>query len=201
MWLIVYVWCVEKGLKDLLNHCWYDIMFVLLCIVRCYENGHLLIICANMSLALFCDIVVTRVICTEKECELKEDLPFWGTYHAPWWILYFEGRVTHHNGYYISRDVSRVVMITIIEGRVVRHHRCMYRYVPHGSWTERQRVCISRSYMNHYTLHCIPLHCTYLSLVNLVSYFADLLIAFLRTCDWLILILLLRICDLFKYCS
>ena len=51
----------------------------------------------------------------------------------------------------ISRDVSRAAMVTIIEGRVVRRDRCMDRYVPHGSRTERQRVCITRSDMHHYT--------------------------------------------------
>ena len=46
-------------------------------------------------------------------------------------------------------------------------------------------MCITRSNMHHYTWHCIPLHLTYLSLVNLISCFADLLIAFLRNL-WLI---------------
>ena len=88
-------------------------------------------------------------------------------------MYHFEGRIARREGYYF------------IEGRVVRRDRCMDRYVPHGSRTERQRVCITRSDMHHYTWHCIPLHCTYLSLVNLISYFADLLIAFLRNL-WLI---------------
>ena len=108
------------------------------------------------------------------------DTKFRGTYRAPRWILYFEGRITRRDRYYISRDVSCAAMVTIIEGRVMRRDRCMDRYVPHGSWTERQRVCITRSDMHHYTWHFIPLHCTYLSLVNFVSCFADLLIAFLR---------------------
>ena len=66
-------------------------------------------------------------------------------------INYIEGRIARRDGYYISRDVSRVVMVTIIEGRVVRRDGCMDRYVPHGSRTERQRVCITRSDMHHYT--------------------------------------------------
>ena len=171
---------------------------MLLWIVQCYENCHLLIICVNMSFVLLCDMVVTSIMCIEKEWELKEDVPFRGTYRAPRWILYFEGRIARLDGYYISRDVSCAAMVTIIEGRVVRRDRCMDKYVPHESRTERQRVCITRSDMYHYTWHCIPLHCTYLSFVNLISYFADLLIAFLRNLWLIILSLLLRICNLIK---
>ena len=85
----------------------------------------------------------------------------------------------------ISRDVSRAMKVTIIEGRVASRDRCMDRYVPHGSRIERHRVCITRSDMHHDTWHCIPLHCTYLSLVNLILCFADLVIAFLRNL-WLL---------------
>ena len=49
----------------------------------------------------------------------------------------FEGRIACRDGYYISRDVSRAAMVTVIEGRVVRRDRCMDRYVPHGSRSER----------------------------------------------------------------
>ena len=66
-------------------------------------------------------------------------------------VYHFEGRIARRDGYYISRDVSRAAKVTIIEGRVVRRDRCMDRYVPHGSRTERQRVCITRSDMHHYT--------------------------------------------------
>ena len=66
-------------------------------------------------------------------------------------MYHFEGRIARRDGYYISRDVLRAVMVTIIEGRVVRRGRCMDRYVPHGSWTERQWVCITRLDMHHYT--------------------------------------------------
>ena len=117
-------------------------------------------------------LVVTSVTCIEKEWVLKR-------------MYHFEGRIARRDGYYISRDVSRVAMVTIIEGRVVRRDRCTCRYVPHGSRTERQQVCITRSDMHHYTWHCIPLHCTYLSLVNLILCFADLVIAFLRNL-WLL---------------
>ena len=100
-------------------------------------------------------------------------------------MYHFEVRNARRDGYYISRNVSRAAMVTVIESRVVRRNRCMNRYVPHGSRTERQRVYITRSDMHHYNWHCIPLHYTYLSLVNLISCFADLLIAFLWNL-WLI---------------
>ena len=64
-------------------------------------------------------------------------------------MYHFEGRIACLDGYYISRDVSRAVKVTAIEGRVVRRDRCMDRYVPHGSRTERQRMCITRSDMHH----------------------------------------------------
>ena len=124
-----------------------------------------------------CHCIILRhgyesVMCIEKEWVLKR-------------MYHFEGRIARIDGYYISRDVSRAAMVTIIEGRVVRRDRCMDRYVPHGSRTERQRVCITRSDMHHYTWHCISLHCTYLSLVNLILCFADLVIAFWRNL-WLL---------------
>ena len=73
----------------------------------------------------------------------------------------FEGRIVRHDGYYISRDVSCAAKVTIIEGRVVRRDRCMDRYVPDGSRTERQRVCIVREDMHHYTWHCISWQYTF----------------------------------------
>ena len=66
-------------------------------------------------------------------------------------MYHFEGHIACRDGYYISRDVSRAVMVTIVEGRVVRRDRCMDRYVPHGSWTDTQRVCITRLDIYHYT--------------------------------------------------
>ena len=99
----------------------------------------------------------------------------------------------------ISRNVSRVAMDIIFRGTYRTLQWLLYRgscraprqmhgqICPRGSRTERQRVCITRSDMHHYTWHCIPLHCTYLPLVNLISYFADLLIVFLQNL-WLIII-------------
>ena len=100
------------------------------------------------------------------------DTIFRGTYRAPQWILYFEGHIARHDGYYYRGSC--------------RAPRQMHGQIcPHGSRTERQRVCITRSDMHHCTWHCIPLHCTYLSLVNLILCFADLVIAFLRNL-WLL---------------
>ena len=112
------------------------------------------------------------VMCLEKEWELKEDVQFRGTYRAPRWILYFDGRITHRDGYYYRGSC--------------RAPRQMHGQIcAHGSRTERQRVCITRSDMHHYNWHCIPLHCTYLSLVNLILCFVDLVVAFLRNL-WLL---------------
>ena len=62
---------------------------------------------------------MTSVMCIEKEWVLKR-------------MYHFEGCNARQDGYYISRDVSRAAMVTIIEGRVVRHNRCMDIYVPMG---------------------------------------------------------------------
>ena len=114
--------------------------------------------------------------------------------HWLWQVLCALRKNGYLKGCTISRDVSRIVMDTIFRGTYHAPRRLLYRlrrgrrldrYVPHGSPTERQRVCITRLDMHHYPWHCISLHCTYLSLVNLISCFADLLIAFLRNL-WLI---------------
>ena len=65
-------------------------------------------------------------------------------------MYHFEGRIARRDGYYISREVLRAAMVTIIEDRVVRRDRCMDRYVPNGSRTERERVCIVKKDMHHY---------------------------------------------------
>ena len=54
------------------------------------------------------------------------------------WILHFEGRIARRAGYYILRDVSLAVMVTIIEVRIARRDGCMERYV-------------TKSDMDHYT--------------------------------------------------
>ena len=100
--------------------------------------------------------------------------------HLLWQVLCALRKNEYLRGHTISRIVSRAAVVTIIEDCVLRRDRCMDRYVPLGSRTERHRVCITRSDMHHYTWHCIPLHYTYLSLVNLILCFSDLVIDFLR---------------------
>ena len=46
---------------------------------------------------------MTSVMCIEKAWVLKR-------------MYHFEGRIARRDGYYISRDVSRAAMVTIIEG-------------------------------------------------------------------------------------
>ena len=94
--------CWEK-FDGLLNHCWCDFMLVWLWTVQCYENGHLLIICVNMSFALFWDMVVKVLCALRKNDNLKR-------------MYHFEGRIARRDGYYISRDVSRAAMDTIFRG-------------------------------------------------------------------------------------
>ena len=94
-------------------------------------------------------------------------------------MYHFKGRIARRDGYYILRDLSHAATFTIIKGRVVRRDRCMDRYVPHGSQTERQRVCIVREDM-HLELHI-------LLLINLNTCFANLVIFLCEACDCSIL--------------
>ena len=167
MCLIVCVWCIEKGLKA----CWIvvDVISCLCCCELCNVTKMVI----SSIFVCTCHLHYSETWLWQVLCALRNNENLKRMYH-------FEGRIVHRDGYYISRDVSHIAMVTIIKGHIARRDGCINRYVPHGSRTERQRVCITRSDMHHYTWHCIPLHCTYISLVNLVSYFADLLIAFLR---------------------
>ena len=145
------VWCWE-WFGDLLLNCWCCISCCKLCFVIKWLSPHFHL---SMSFALY-----LRHGCG------KRMYYFRGSYRAPRWISYFEGRIARREGYYYRGSC--------------RAPRQMHGQIcPHRSRTEWQRVCITRSDMHHYTWHCIPLHCTYLSLVNLISCFADLLIAFL----------------------
>ena len=63
---------------------------------------------------------------------------FRGTYRALRWILYFEGRITHRIGYYYRGSYHT--------SRWMHRQICLC-----GSRTKRQRVCITRSDMHHYT--------------------------------------------------
>ena len=119
-------------------------------------------------------------------------------------MSHFEGRVACHDGYYLLREVSRTVTniifwemyrmlgrILYIEGRFAPHDEYYYhgschmlwlmygQICPLGSWTERQRVCVTRLDMHHNTWHCILLHCTSLSLVRLMLCFVDLVRTFM----------------------
>ena len=124
------VWRLVKSLLM-----WYNVCVAVNCAML--QKCHLIIICVNISFALFWDMVVTSFMCIEKEWELKVDATFRGTYITPQWIP-FQGSC--------------------------RAHRHMHGQIyPHGSRNERQRVCITRSDIHHYTWHCILLHCTYLS--------------------------------------
>uniref|UniRef100_M1DGD4 Uncharacterized protein n=1 Tax=Solanum tuberosum TaxID=4113 RepID=M1DGD4_SOLTU len=55
-------------------------------------------------------------------------------------MYHFEERIMHYDKYYNVRNMSYAVIISIIERRVACRDRCMDKYVPHGSQTERQRV-------------------------------------------------------------
>ena len=48
-------------------------------------------------------------------------------------IYHLEDHIALRDGYFISRDVSRAVMITIIKGHVERRDGFMDEYAPHGS--------------------------------------------------------------------
>ena len=170
MWLIVYVCCVEKRLKA----CW-----IVVDVTSCFWGCELCDVMKMVISSLFvwtCHLhysealVVTSVMCIEKEWVLKR-------------MYHFEGRIARCDGYYISRDVSRAAMVTIIEDRVVCRDRCIDRYVPMGP-ALRDSECVSLGQTCIIILD-IALHCTYLSLVKLISCFVDLLIAFLRNL-WLI---------------
>ena len=100
MWLIVYVWCVEKWLKA----CW-----IFVDVASCLCDCELCDVMKMVISSLFvwtCHLhysealVVTSVMCIEKEWVLKR-------------MYHFEGRIARRDGYYISRDVSRAAMVTI----------------------------------------------------------------------------------------
>ena len=72
-------------------------------------------------------------------------------------MYHFEGRIARRDGYYISRDVSRAVMVTIIEGRITRSAGCMDNYVPHRSRL-RDNGCVSLG-QTCITILDIAFHC------------------------------------------
>ena len=99
MWSIVYVWCVEKGLKT----CWI-IVDVTSCLCGCEVCDVMKMVLSSLfvwtcNLHYFEALVVTSVMCIKKEWVLKRN--------------HFEGRIACRDGYYISRYVSRAAMVTI----------------------------------------------------------------------------------------
>ena len=103
MWSIVYVWCVEKGLKA----CWI-IVDVTSCLCGCEVCDVMKMFLSSLfvwtsNLHFSEALVVTSVMCIEKEWVLKR-------------MYHFEGRIARRDGYYISRDVSRAAMDTIFRG-------------------------------------------------------------------------------------
>ena len=95
--------CVEKGLKA----CWI-IVYVTSCFCGCELCDVMKMIISSLyvwtcHLHYYEALVVTRVMCIEKEWVLKR-------------MYHFEGRIARRDGYYISRDVSRAAMDTIFRG-------------------------------------------------------------------------------------
>ena len=100
MWLIVYVCCVEKGLKA----CWI-IVDVTSCLCGCEVCDVMKMIFSSLfvwtcNLHYSEALVVTSVMCIEKEWVIKR-------------MYHFEGCIARRDGHYISRDVSRAAMVTI----------------------------------------------------------------------------------------
>ena len=109
-------------------------------------------------------VIISLFLCNVSRASM--DTLFRGTYRTPQWILYFEGCIVCHDGYYYRGSCHTPWQI---------HGQICPPWVP--DW--KQRVCITRSDMHHYNCNCIPLHCTYLSLVRLILCFADFVNAFL----------------------
>ena len=88
-----FVWCWE-WLGDLLLICW-------CCIPGCKSCFVIKMVISSFSFE--------HVNCIVSETWLwYKDVSFRGSYRAPRWILYFEGRIARHEGYYLSRVVSCV---------------------------------------------------------------------------------------------
>ena len=150
MWIIASVRYIENGE-------WFENLFESLLMlswtVQCYQNGYILFIYVNMSFAFF------KTWLWKVSWGLRKNENLKRLYHV-------EGRIARRDGYYILRDVSCAMIVTIIESRVVGHNKCMDWYVPHRSQTEKQRVCISASL--YLTLHSISLHILIISELDIV---------------------------------
>ena len=80
----------------------------------------------------YCETWLWQVLCALRKNEKLKRM-----YH-------FKDRIARRDEYYILRDVSRTAIVTIIKDCIARRDGCMDWYVPHGSRTERQRMCITR---------------------------------------------------------
>lgn len=134
---------MENSLKGLLINCWYCIMIVLW-IVQCYEIFRFLIILWTCHLH-YSETWFWQVLYKlRKNKKLKRMYHFKGT-HASWWILYFLGTYRAPRWLLLSKTVSHAIM---------------------DAWTDmppmgqrlRNRGCITRSHMHHYTWNLILLH-------------------------------------------
>ena len=73
-------------------------------------------------------------------------------------IYHFEGRITRRDGYYIYRDVSRTVMVTIIEDQITRSDDAWTDMSPMGPRL-RDKGCVTLGktciIILDITFHCI----------------------------------------------
>ena len=149
-WLYIDTWCVGNDMKGLLICCWCYITIVLFWIVNWYENSHLLIFYEHFIFIVF-EKCLWQVL-----CELRKYKKLNRMYH-------FEGCVACCDKSYILRDALHAVAYSIFKGCVTCHNvfiikdrvtlcdKCMNIHFPHGSRTERQRLCIAMSDMYHCT--------------------------------------------------
>ena len=163
------VWCWE-WFGDLLLICW-------CCIPCCKLRFGIKMVVSSFSFE--------HVNCIVFEIWLwYKDVSFRGLYHTPRWILYFEGRIACRDGYYYQGSC--------------RAPRQMHgQYMSPMGPRMRDSGCVSLGKTCITVLDiCIPLYWTYLSLINLILCFADLVSVPLWNLWVLNIELLLRICKL-----
>ena len=167
---------VWEWFEGLLLICWCCITVVLLWIVPCYKNGHILTICVNMSFAVVFRhgddkyYVIRGCIISRDVSRAAMNTIFRGTYCTPRWLL-------------LSRTVSQAAM---------------------DAWTNmspmglglRDNGCVSLG-QTCITILDIASHC-----IALLYYWWTwscvlpiLWVPFCGTCDWWILSMLLKRCN------
>lgn len=115
---------MENSLKVLLNQCW------------CWcELCNVMKMVISSLFVWTCHFYYFKTWLWQVLCALRKNENLRRMYH-------FEGRIARRDRYYISRDVSCVVMVIIIEGRNVRRDNCMDRYDPMGPGL-RDSGCVS----------------------------------------------------------